>query len=110
MYNNPATSNFNVLESARSMATKSFADILGIASDRISLENNKIQEARVQYEKEVVNEEFMRNMSSDFSNKEGPKEDISADAQEVDEYEVVDDEEEAMKHEQEMIQKLNTEN
>lgn len=38
MYDNPATSSFNALEAARSIATKSFADTLGIASDKLSKE------------------------------------------------------------------------
>ena len=46
MYANPATSNFNVYEAARSMATKSFADTLWIASDRLSKEFDNLREER----------------------------------------------------------------
>ena len=46
MYENPATSNFNVYEAARSMATKSFADTLWIASDRLSKEFDNLREER----------------------------------------------------------------
>lgn len=46
MYENPAVSDFVVYESARSQATKSFADTLGIGSDSIRVENQKIEEAR----------------------------------------------------------------
>ena len=38
MYDNPATSKFAVIEAARSIATKSFADTLWVASDKLSKE------------------------------------------------------------------------
>jgi len=46
MYENPATSKFNVYEAAKSQATKSFADTLGIWSDAMRSENQAIQKAR----------------------------------------------------------------
>lgn len=46
MYSNPAVSDYAVLEAARSMATKSFADTLWVASDKLALENQALQEAR----------------------------------------------------------------
>lgn len=45
-YKNPQTSVFNVYESARSIATKSFADTLWIASDKLSKEFDSIREAK----------------------------------------------------------------
>lgn len=46
MFENPAVSDFSVIEASRSQATKSFADTLGIWSDALINENEKIQEAR----------------------------------------------------------------
>lgn len=46
MYENPAISDYSVYESAKSMATKSFADTLGIGSDKIWVENQAIEKAR----------------------------------------------------------------
>ncbi len=46
MYWNPAISNFAVLESARSIATKSFADTLWIASDKLSKEFDELRKQR----------------------------------------------------------------
>ncbi|HNG97865.1 MAG TPA: hypothetical protein PLW93_06325 [Candidatus Absconditabacterales bacterium] len=46
MYGNPAISNFAVLEAARSIATKSFADTLGIASDKLSKEFDDLRKAK----------------------------------------------------------------
>ena len=46
MFENPAVSDFSVIEASRSQATKSFADTLGILSDALINENEKIQEAR----------------------------------------------------------------
>lgn len=46
MFNNPAVSKFAVLEAARSIATKSFADTLGIASDRLSKEFDELRKER----------------------------------------------------------------
>lgn len=40
MWDNSAVSKFAVLEAARSIATKSFADTLGIASDKLSKEHD----------------------------------------------------------------------
>ena len=52
MYSNPATSDYNALEAARSIATKSFADTLGIASDKLAKE---FDERREKIESEVIN-------------------------------------------------------
>jgi len=46
MYWNPAISNFAVLEAARSIATKSFADTLWIASDKLSKEFDDLRKAK----------------------------------------------------------------
>ena len=46
MYKNPAVSKFVVMEAARSIATKSFADTLGIASDKLSKEFDGLREKR----------------------------------------------------------------
>lgn len=46
MFDNPAVSNYAVLEAARSIATKSFADTLGIASDRLSKEFDSLRKER----------------------------------------------------------------
>lgn len=46
MYSNPAVSDFAVLESARSIATKSFADTLWIASDKLSKEFDDLRKAK----------------------------------------------------------------
>lgn len=46
MYWNPAISNFAVLEAARSIATKSFADTLGIASDKLSKEFDDLRKIK----------------------------------------------------------------
>ena len=51
MPDNPAVSTFAALEAARSIATKSFADTLGIASDKLSKE---FDELRTQREKENI--------------------------------------------------------
>lgn len=48
MYSNPAISDFAVLEAARSIATKSFADTLWIASDKLSKEFDAIRKEREQ--------------------------------------------------------------
>ena len=56
MYWNPAVSDFAVLESARSIATKSFADTLGIESDNLSKE---FDDLRKQREKEVIDSEVL---------------------------------------------------
>ena len=45
-YKNPQTSVYNVYESARSIATKSFADTLWIASDKLSKEFDAIREKK----------------------------------------------------------------
>ena len=45
IYSNQATSRFTVYEAARSMATKSFADTLWIASDKLSKEFDDIRKA-----------------------------------------------------------------
>ena len=49
MFDNPAVSKFAVIEAARSMATKSFADTLRIASDKLSKELDEVRE-KVQQE------------------------------------------------------------
>lgn len=54
MYDNPAVSNYAVLEAARSIATKSFADTLGIASDRLSKEFDSLRKERESQTLEVV--------------------------------------------------------
>lgn len=46
MYDNPAISSFSVIEAARSMATKSFADTLGIASDKLSKEFDEMRKQK----------------------------------------------------------------
>lgn len=46
MYENVAISDYVVLESARSIATKSFADTLGIASDKLSKEFDEIRKQK----------------------------------------------------------------
>lgn len=46
MYANPAVSDFVVLESARSIATKSFADTLWIASDKLSKEFDELRKQK----------------------------------------------------------------
>lgn len=46
MFQNNAISDFVVLEAARSIATKSFADTLWIASDKLSKEFDSIREAK----------------------------------------------------------------
>lgn len=51
MYDNPAVSKFSVIEAARSIATKSFADTLWIASDKLSKE---LDEAREKIEAENI--------------------------------------------------------
>jgi len=43
-FKNPATNRFNVFESARSIATKSFADTLWIASDKLSKEFDSLRD------------------------------------------------------------------
>ena len=54
MYDNPAISDFAVIEAARSIATKSFADTLWIASDKLSKEFDGIRQ-----EKEEINIEWI---------------------------------------------------
>ena len=66
MYKNPAISDYTVLEACRSQATKSFADILGIASDKISAENKKVAEAREALEVEDRSWIFEKNVKDDF--------------------------------------------
>lgn len=44
MFDNPAVSKFAVIEAARSIATKSFADTLWIASDKLSKELDEVRE------------------------------------------------------------------
>lgn len=44
MYDNPAVSKFAVIEAARSIATKSFADTLWVASDKLSKELDEVRE------------------------------------------------------------------
>jgi len=56
MYDNPASSDFSVIEAARSIATKSFADTLGIASDKLELENEKLQKRRKDAEASVIDD------------------------------------------------------
>ena len=64
MYANPAISDFVVLEAARSIATKSFADTLGIASDKLSKEFDDLRKQR--------EEKNIDNLSSKFKSNELP--------------------------------------
>jgi hypothetical protein len=64
MYQNPSISNFVVLEAARSIATKSFADTLWIASDRISKEQDELREKR---ESEVIESENIDDLTTNFT-------------------------------------------
>ena len=64
MFQNPSISNFVVLEAARSIATKSFADTLWIASDRISKEQDELREKR---ESEVIESESINDLTTNFT-------------------------------------------
>lgn len=62
MFGNPAVSSYAVYEAARSQATKSFADTLGIWSDKARAENEKIEKAR-----EIIEAENIDDLTTDFS-------------------------------------------
>ena len=58
MYANPAISDFVVLEAARSIATKSFADTLGIASDKLSKEFDELRKQKEELNTATVADKF----------------------------------------------------
>lgn len=64
MYSNPAISDFVVLEAARSIATKSFADTLWIASDKLSKEFDELRKQR--------EEKNIKDLSSKFTTNDVP--------------------------------------
>lgn len=55
-YSNPAVSRFAVYESAKSIATKSFADTFWIGSDKIADENNAIKKLKEEYQEVSINQ------------------------------------------------------
>lgn len=65
MFENPAVSDFSVIEASRSQATKSFADTLGIWSDALTVENEKIQEARKNME--VIEAPSLEELAQNFN-------------------------------------------
>lgn len=58
MYDNPAVSDFVVLEAARSIATKAFADTLWIASDKLSKEFDEIRKQKEELTTQDVSQKF----------------------------------------------------
>lgn len=60
MYANPAISDFVVLEAARSIATKSFADTLGIASDKLSKEFDELRKQKEELNTSTVTANFWK--------------------------------------------------
>ena len=60
MYANPAISDFVVLEAARSIATKSFADTLGIASDKLSKEFDELRKQKEELNTATVADKFWK--------------------------------------------------
>lgn len=60
MYANPAISDFVVLEAARSIATKSFADTLWIASDKLSKEFDELRKQKEELNTANVADKFWK--------------------------------------------------